>query len=73
MARKIFEFSAQYGGPVAEVVPVPTSDYPTPAQRPLNARFDISDTVRVFGIDLPCWEIGLEKQSRILVEEMSKP
>jgi dTDP-4-dehydrorhamnose reductase len=72
MARKIFEISERYGGPTAEVVPVPTSDYPTPAQRPLYARFDISETVRVFGIDLLEWEIGLDETIGILIEEFDK-
>ena len=69
MARKIFEYSRQHDGPVAQVVPIATADFPTPAQRPLNARLDMSDTTRVFGIELPAWETGLEQTVGELVEE----
>ena len=69
MARKIFDYSRRNGGPVAEVVPIATSEFPTPAQRPLNARLDMSDTTRVFGLQLPPWEAGLEQTVGELVKE----
>lgn len=71
MAIKIFELSGQYGGPVAEVIPVATADYPTPAQRPLNARLDMSDTTRVFGVAPPEWAPGLEQTVDALIKELS--
>ena len=37
----------------AEVVDIPTADYPTPAQRPLNSRLDCSCIARDFGIAAP--------------------
>ncbi|MGB2179102.1 MAG: sugar nucleotide-binding protein, partial [Hyphomonas sp.] len=46
-----------------------TSEFPTPAQRPLNARLDMSDTTRVFGLQLPPWEAGLEQTVGELVKE----
>lgn len=36
-AREIFAQSAARGGAVAEVVPIPSSDYPTPVKRPANS------------------------------------
>ena len=54
-ARKIF---CQAGKPVA-VTPIPTTDYPTPAQRPLNSRMDCTATKKVFGIERPDWVTGL--------------
>lgn len=52
------EIFAQAGLDVA-VAPIPTSDYPTPAQRPLNSRLDCSATQEVFGVSQPDWREGL--------------
>ena len=42
LAKQVFETSRLMGGPTAEVVPISTSEYPTPAQRPANSRLDPS-------------------------------
>ena len=42
------------------VTPIPTTDYPTPAQRPLNSRMDCTTTKRAFGIKRPDWVNGLK-------------
>ncbi len=73
MARQIFEFSRRSGGPTGDVMAVRTADYPTPARRPLNARLDMSETTRVFGIDMPNWERKLEDTVCQLVEELAGP
>lgn len=54
-ATKIFERV----GRTVNVVPVPTSDYPTTATRPLNSRLDCRTTKHTFLIDRPNWRIGL--------------
>jgi dTDP-4-dehydrorhamnose reductase len=54
-ARAIFEQS----GKAVTVTPIPTTDYPTPAKRPLNSRMDCSATEQVFGIVRPNWRDGL--------------
>ena len=72
MAKLIFDCSQRLGGPFADVVPVQTADYPTPAKRPLNARLDMSETSRVFGIEMPDWKIGLETTVGKLIEELSE-
>lgn len=54
-AREIF---AQAGLSCA-VTDIPSSAYPTPAQRPLNSRLDNSQTEAVFGIARPNWRHGL--------------
>ena len=54
-AREIF---AQAGLAV-DVSDIPTADYPTPAQRPLNSRLDCAATEAVFGIARPDWRAGL--------------
>lgn len=42
-----------------DVVPIPTSDYPTPATRPLNSRLDCTTLNRDFGIKRPDWRTSL--------------
>lgn len=39
-----------------KVHPVPTSEYPTPARRPLNSRLDTSKLCATFGLTLPDWQ-----------------
>ncbi len=43
----------------ARLVPIPTTDYPTPARRPLNSRLDNGKLARVFGVRLPDWREAL--------------
>jgi dTDP-4-dehydrorhamnose reductase len=54
-ARTIFETA----GKVVTVQGIPTSEYPTPAARPLNSRLDCSATETVFGIERPDWRADL--------------
>ena len=54
-AREIF---AQ-AGLACEVTDIPTSDYPTPATRPLNSRMDCSHTQATFGVQRPQWKATL--------------
>lgn len=46
---------------VAEVAPIPTTDYPTPATRPLNSRLDTARLQRTFGLHLPHWQQGVAR------------
>lgn len=41
------------------LTPIPTSDYPTPAKRPLNSRMDCQRTEQVFGLSRPDWRQAL--------------
>lgn len=54
-AREIFGQAAL----PCTVLDIPTSDYPTPASRPLNSRLDCSDSETVFGISRPDWRRDL--------------
>lgn len=54
-AREIF----RQANLVCEVRDIPSSGYPTPAQRPLNSRLDCADTLREFSISQPDWRQGL--------------
>ena len=38
---------------------IPSSDYPTSAQRPLNSRLDTGKLRRTFGLELPNWRTGV--------------
>ena len=50
------------------ILPIPTSSYPTPAQRPLNSRLDTEKLKDVFGLVLPHWQNGVERMlNEILV------
>jgi len=41
------------------VTDIPSSDYPTPAKRPLNSRLDCSSTKAAFGVSRPDWRKSL--------------
>ena len=41
------------------VTDIPSSEYPTPARRPLNSRMDCSKTLEMFGLPQPDWRAGL--------------
>ena len=43
----------------AKITDIPTSDYPTPAQRPLNSRLDCTSLERDFSITHADWRKGL--------------
>ncbi len=48
---------------------IPTSAYPTPAQRPLNSRLDTRKLQSNFGLTLPHWQAGVE---RMLTEVLGR-
>lgn len=64
-ARAIF----QMAGLAVSIEDIQTSDYPTPARRPLDSRLDCTSTEVVFGIPRPDWRAGL---ARILDELSAK-
>jgi dTDP-4-dehydrorhamnose reductase len=46
--------------PPARIVPIASSEYPTPARRPGNSRLSNEKLLRHFGVALPRWEACLE-------------
>ncbi|MEO0799928.1 MAG: dTDP-4-dehydrorhamnose reductase [Pseudomonadota bacterium] len=60
LASAVFDASKQNGGPRAEVTAIPTSEFPTKAERPKNSRLDCSALNQAFGISLPHWHDGVD-------------
>jgi dTDP-4-dehydrorhamnose reductase len=64
-ARFVIEFARQRGKPVKvapeQILAIPTSDYPTPAKRPLNSRLNTAKLQQRFGLHLPEWQQGVER------------
>ena len=52
--------------------PILTTEYPTPASRPLNSRLDCEATHDTFGIVRPCWRDGLAEILRDLESDHDK-
>lgn len=48
----------------ANVLPIPTSAYPTPARRPLNSRLDTRRFRNAFSLHLPDWQVGVDRLLR---------
>jgi dTDP-4-dehydrorhamnose reductase len=46
-------------GAAAKLVPIPSSDYPTPAARPHNSRLCNAKLKNAFGVTLPAWQQSL--------------
>ena len=67
-ARHVLAWAQKHGqtlkaGP-EQVAPIPTSAYPTPAQRPLNSRLDTRKLRQTFDLHLPHWHAGVERMLR---------
>jgi len=70
-ARFVLQQARQAGralkaGP-EQVLPIPTSAYPTPAKRPHNSRLDTTFLQNTFGLTLPHWQDGV---ARMLAETL---
>ncbi len=59
----------EQGWIVAEINPIPTSQYPTPATRPLNSRLDTTKLKSTFGLRLPHWTQGVERMLNELKDQ----
>jgi dTDP-4-dehydrorhamnose reductase len=51
----------ELGWKVADIAPVSTSAFPTPAKRPLNSRLCTHKLQHVFGLVLPPWQQGVDR------------
>lgn len=64
-AQAILAFSEQWrdgdrARSVPQILPARTSDFPTPARRPLYSALDCQRFKDAFGLSLPPWQTGLE-------------
>lgn len=46
-------------GLATQITDIPTTDYPTPAPRPLNSRLECSRLNEIYGLGQPDWKAGL--------------
>ncbi len=52
------------------ITPVPSSAFPTPAQRPHNSRMDTAKLRKTFDLNLPSWEFGVTRMLSEVLEKM---
>lgn len=57
LAREVFTQT----GIDCTVTDIPSTQYPTPAKRPLNSRLDNTETTLIFGLECPDWRQSLTK------------
>ncbi|PND37644.1 dTDP-4-dehydrorhamnose reductase [Paucibacter aquatile] len=64
-ARHVIETARRQGHSLRvaadQVLPIPTSDYPTPASRPLNSRLSTAKLQKNFDLRLPDWTVGVDR------------
>jgi dTDP-4-dehydrorhamnose reductase len=60
-AQAIVEALRQQGKPCAKLLPILSSDYPTPAARPLNSCLDCSRLQLDWGVRQPDWQTALRE------------
>jgi dTDP-4-dehydrorhamnose reductase len=72
-ASFVIEWARAQGQPIKAapdaILPIPTSEYPTPARRPLNSRLATHKLQQAFGLTLPHWQQGVE---RMLIEVLGR-
>ena len=61
-ANEIFRRARELGYPlkIDNLKRITTSEYPTPAQRPLNSRLSQKKLKRDFGLEMPYWQASLD-------------
>jgi dTDP-4-dehydrorhamnose reductase len=60
-AQAIAQSLLEQNKPCAVLEPIPSSAYPTPAQRPLNSRLDCTRLHREWGVSQPDWRSALQQ------------
>ena len=68
---------AQLAGIALKVRPediqaIKTSEFPTPASRPLNSRLATQKIKQTFGVDLPDWQLGVDQVLRQVLPQIAK-
>jgi len=64
-ARYVIEFARARGVDIKvapeQILAIPTTEYPTPARRPLNSRLVTTKLQQRFGLVLPPWQQGVQR------------
>ena len=60
-AQAIGEHLIEQHKPCAEIEPIPSNAYPTPAPRPLNSRLDCTRLLQEWGVSQPDWKNALQQ------------
>jgi dTDP-4-dehydrorhamnose reductase len=64
-ALHVFRFARQHGEVLktaeVDIKAIATSQYPTPARRPLNSRLNTAKIQTTFDLQMPCWQIGVDR------------
>ncbi|RII75945.1 dTDP-4-dehydrorhamnose reductase [Pseudomonas monteilii] len=70
-ATYVIEFARSNGESLAveTINPIATTEYPTPARRPLNSRLDTQKLREAFTLQLSDWKVGV---TRMLMETLNK-
>ena len=70
LAEAVVELAArQIPLKVKKIVPIPSSEYPTPARRPSWSVLDCTKIQNIFGISPPEWQVSLEEVIQQIVQE----
>lgn len=70
VARQIFAKSALFGGPVAQVDPVTSDNFPTVASRPRYSNLSLDKVGKIYGIKMRDWPDAIEDcVAQILLSE----
>lgn len=70
-AQRIVEAQQPFTGRAPKVVPIPTKDYPTPAQRPMNSELDTRRFAAVFGVMARPWQTAVDETVAHLMQPAS--
>ncbi|MBR9829741.1 MAG: dTDP-4-dehydrorhamnose reductase, partial [Oceanospirillales bacterium] len=70
-AAFVFAQARQSGIELAleQLNPIPSSSYPTPAQRPTNSRLNCHKLEATFGLQLPHWQQGVARMLNEIMEQ----
>ncbi|CBL44269.1 dTDP-4-keto-L-rhamnose reductase [gamma proteobacterium HdN1] len=75
-AREVFSVARELGETLQlsddAVTPIASSEYPKPAQRPLNSRLCTQKLTNTFQLTLPDWKVGVARMLRETLEPLSQ-
>lgn len=66
LASFVFDVAERLGRDRPKIEAIQTTDFPTPARRPLNSRLDCGRLIREYGLQLRPWRTSIEQ----IVEEL---